>query len=67
MKTYTICGSMRFENAMKKIACELETKKGYYILQCVYCEGNAVSTEEELIRLADAHYRKFDSSDGIVT
>ena len=65
MKTYTICGSMRFGKDMKKIAYELETDKGYNILQCVYCEENVVPTEEELLRLANAHYRKIDLSDGI--
>lgn len=65
MKTYIICGSMRFGKDMKKIAYELETGKGYNILQCVYCEESVVPTEEELLRLADAHYRKIDLSDGI--
>lgn len=65
MKTYTICGSMRFVKDMKKIAYDLETCKGYNMLQCVYCEENVVPTEEELSKLADAHYRKIDLSDGI--
>ena len=65
MKTYTICGSMRFAKDMKKLAYALETRKGYNILQCVYCEDDVVPTDEELSRLADAHYRKIDLSDGI--
>ena len=65
MKTYTICGSMRFEKEMKKIAYDLETSKGYNILQCVYCEENVVPTEEELVRLAEVHYRKIDLADSI--
>lgn len=65
MKTYTICGSMRFGEDMKKIAYDLETSEGYNILQCVYCEENVIPTEEELLKLADAHYRKIDLSDGI--
>lgn len=65
MKTYTICGSMRFEKEMKKISYELEVCKGYNILQCVYCEENTVPTKEEVERLADAHYKKIDLSDGI--
>ena len=40
MKTYTICGSMRFEKEMQKIAYDLERCKGYNILQCVYGEKN---------------------------
>lgn len=50
---------------MKKIAYDLETCKGYNMLQCVYCEENIIPTNEELSRLADAHYRKIDLSDGI--
>jgi hypothetical protein len=65
VKTYTICGSMRFEKEMKKLAYNLEITKGYNILQCVYREEDTVPTEEELLRLADAHFRKIDLSDGI--
>jgi len=65
MKTYTICGSMRFEKEMQRIAYELETGKGYNILQCVYSDKDSIPTREELLRLEDAHYRKIDLSDGI--
>ena len=67
MKTYTICGSMKFAEDMKKIAYDLEISKDirYNILQCVYCEDNIVPTEDELLKLEDAHYRKIDLSDGI--
>ncbi|MBQ4040059.1 MAG: hypothetical protein IJC91_02885 [Oscillospiraceae bacterium] len=65
MKTYTICGSMRFEKEMQRIAYELETGKGYNILQCVYSDKDGIPTREELLRLEDAHYRKIDLSDGI--
>ena len=65
MKTYTICGSMRFGENMRKIAYDLEINEGYNILQCVYCEKNVIPTEEELLKLTDAHYRKIDLSDGI--
>ena len=65
MKTYTICGSMRFDREMKEIAYDLETHKGYNVLQCVYYEGDVIPTENELMRLAEAHYRKIDLSDGI--
>ena len=67
MKTYTICGSMKFAEDMKKIAYDLEISKGirYNILQCVYCEDNIVPTEDELLKLEDAHYRKIDLSDRI--
>lgn len=63
MKTYTICGSMRFEREMKEIAFILETRKGFNILQCIYTDREV--SEEEKSRLAAAHYRKIDLSDGI--
>ena len=63
MKTYTICGSMRFQSEMQQIAYQLETRNGYNILQCIYCSDEP--TSEELQRLEAAHYRKIDISDGI--
>ena len=65
MKTLTICGSMRFSNEMKKIAYELEAVRGYNVLQCVYCEEGIIPTDDAYTRLADAHYKKIDMSDGI--
>lgn len=65
MKTYTICGSMRFANEMRKTAYALETEKGWNVLQCVYGPEEAVPGEEELLRLREAHFRKIDLSDGI--
>ena len=65
MKTYTLCGSMRFAEQMKTIAYALETQKGYNILQCVYCADNVKPTGEALARLTQAHYRKINLSDGI--
>lgn len=56
---------MKFAEDMKKIAYDLEISKGYNILQCVYCKDNIVPTEDELLKLEDAHYRKIDLSDGI--
>ena len=64
MKTYTLCGSMRFEKEMKEVAYYLETQKGYNILQCVYTVG-AKPTAEELQSLEFAHYQKINISDGI--
>ena len=49
MKTYTICGSMRFEQEMKEIAFFLETQKGFNILQCIYTDREV--SEEEKRRL----------------
>lgn len=63
MKTYTICGSMRFEKEMKEIAFQLETQKGMNILQCIY--SAEALTANELEALSVAHKQKIDISDGI--
>ncbi len=65
MKTYTICGSMRFASQMKEIAWELESVHGFNILQCVYNEKNSPINEKTLETLAKLHYKKIDLSDGI--
>ncbi len=65
MKTYTLCGSMRFEKEMQEVAYYLETQKGYNILQCIYTVNGSKPTAEELQALELAHYQKIDISDGI--
>ncbi len=65
MKTYTLCGSMRFEKEMQKVAYYLETQKGYNILQCVYTVVGNKPTAQELQALELAHYKKIDISDGV--
>lgn len=65
MKTVTICGSMKFEKEMQKIAFELETKHNMNVLQCVYNIGKKEISENERDMLAKAHYRKIEMSDAI--
>lgn len=65
MKTYTLCGSMRFEKEMKEIAYYLETQKGYNILQCIYVSDGNQLMPDDLQKLELAHYHKIDISDGI--
>ncbi len=65
MKTYTICGSMRYEKEMRKIAYLLETQKGYNILQCTYGDRNFKADDDGLKELEEAHYKKIILSDGI--
>ena len=38
MKTYTICGSTKFAEEMKKIVKQLEIENGHKILQCDYVD-----------------------------
>lgn len=65
MKTVTICGSMRFEQQMRSIAWELETRHGFNVLQCIYSPVGAAAGEKERTALENAHYRKIDLSDAI--
>ena len=65
MKTYTICGSMLFSKQMQEIAFYLETQKGFNILQCIYIEKDVKFSENDLLALQKAHYKKIDMSDGI--
>lgn len=65
MKTVTMCGSMKFEEEMQRIAFELETKHDINVLQCVYNIGNWEISEMERRALAKAHRRKIEISDAI--
>lgn len=64
MKTVTICGSMRFQDEMLKIAFALETGHGMNVLQCVYDSGHGVAGADKAA-LAAAHRRKIELSDAI--
>lgn len=65
MKTVTICGSMRFEEEMKRIAFALEANRGYNVLQCVYNVEKRNLTQNEIANLEEAHFRKIELSDAI--
>lgn len=65
MKTVTICGSMKFENEMQRIAFLLETKYNMSVLQCVYNMDHLEISEEEQLSLEKAHFRKIELSDAI--
>ena len=65
MKTYTICGSMRFEKEMQKIALELETKHNINIIQCIYNTDKCLLSDNDVAALTELHYKKIDISDGI--
>ena len=65
MKTVTICGSMKFEKEMQRIAFLLETKHTMNVLQCVYNVDHREITPMEQVALENAHYRKIELSDAI--
>ena len=64
MKVVTICGSMRFAKQMQEIALELETKRGYCVFQPIG-DADTKLTDEDIKRLAEAHYHKIDLSDAV--
>lgn len=63
IKVVTICGSMRFANEMQKIAYELETKKGYMVIKCVYKQGNNEESKQGIENIINAHLKKIDVCD----
>lgn len=65
MKTVTICGSMKFQKEMQKIAFDLEAKHNMSVLQCVYNIDNADISEVQREALSKAHYRKIEISDAV--
>lgn len=65
MKIVTICGSMKFAREMQKIATDLETQKGWCVIQCVYEIDHEKVTKEEMKKVVDAHWKKIDISDAV--
>ena len=47
IKVITICGSMSYSKEMMKISEELELKKGYAVIQCIYNIDGATYEETE--------------------
>lgn len=56
---------MKFAEEMKQIAWELEAKKGFNVIQCVYNEQNEPITDNAQKRLAVVHYKKIDICDAV--
>lgn len=65
IKVVTICGSMKFSKDIMRIATELETDKGYCVIQPVYNSDDKMLTDSELENIKMAHYKKIDISDAI--
>ena len=65
MKTYAICGSMRFADEMRRAAYLLAAREGCCVLECTYVPEGISPTDEERERLAAAHRRRIDLSAGI--
>lgn len=64
-KVITICGSMRYSKEMMKISEELELKKGYAVIQCVYNVDGLKYEGVDASILDKIHRKKIDISDAI--
>ena len=64
-KVITICGSMRYSKEMMKISEELELKKGYAVIQCVYNVDGLKYEGIDASILDKVHRKKIDISDAI--
>lgn len=64
IKVVTLCGSMRFNKQMQKIALDLEIKKGYCVLAPICVETDQLTSSEKA-KLSKVHLRKIDISDAI--
>ena len=65
IKVITICGSMRFSKEMMKISEELELKKGYAVIQCVYNVDGLKYEGFDAKLLDKIHRKKIEISDAI--
>ena len=66
MKIITMCGSLKFQKEMMKVA-EKIALDGYCVLTPVYpVLENIERTEEQLIKLKEAHFKRIELSDAIL-
>ena len=66
MKTITLCGSLRFQKEMMKVAEEMALK-GNCILTPVYpVLENSKRTDEQMQKLKEAHFKRIELSDAIL-
>ncbi len=65
IKVVTLCGSMKFKKEMIKIAEELELKKRYSVIQCVYFENNNWKDYDIDDDFKKLHLKKIEISDAI--
>ena len=66
IKIITLCGSLKFQKEMMTVA-EKMALEGYCILTPVYpVLENMKATEEQLIKLKEAHFKRIELSDAIL-
>lgn len=66
MEIITMCGSLEFQKEMMKVA-EKIALDGYCVFTPVYpVLENIERTEEQLIKLKEAHFKRIELSDAIL-
>ena len=66
MKIVTLCGSLKFQNEMMKIAQDIALE-GYCIITPVYLTSNVINiTAEQLLKLKEEHLKRIELSDAIL-
>ena len=66
MEVITLCGSLKFKKEMMKVA-EKMALDGYCVLTPVYPVLEDIErTEEQLIKLKEAHFKRIELSDAIL-
>lgn len=66
MKIVTLCGSLKFQNEMMKIAQDMALE-GYCILTPAYLTSNVINiTDEQLLKLKEEHLKRIELSDAIL-
>ena len=66
MEVITLCGSLKFKKEMMKVA-EKMALDGYCVLTPVYPVSEDIErTEEQLIKLKEAHFKRIELSDAIL-
>lgn len=66
MKIITLCGSLRFQKEMMKVA-EYMALKGNCILTPVYpVLENSKRTDEQMQKIKEAHFKRIELSDAIL-
>ena len=66
MKIITLCGSLRFQKEMMKVAEEMALK-GNCILTPVYpVVENSKRSDEQMQKLKEAHFKRIELSDAIL-
>lgn len=66
MKIVTLCGSLKFQKEMMRVA-EKMALEGYCVITPVYpVSKNLDITEEQLVKLKETHFKRIELSDDVL-